>query len=172
LYQIDNLIIYGGNGVCRVEEISTPDIPGIDKNRIYYALCPLYHDGKIFTPIDTKIFSRPVITYSKAQDIIDRIPYIEEDEYSNDNIRMMAEHYREYLQTHNCTDLVKLIKTIYTKNSIALEEGKKPSQTNDHFMKTAEDLLNGELAVALGIPKESVKSYIEERVKEHESKLN
>lgn len=33
------------------------------------------------------------------------------------------------------------------------------------FMRIAEELLYGEFAVALGISKESVKSYIEEKVK-------
>ena len=34
-------IMYGHNGICRVEDIIHPDIPGADKGRLYYVLVPL-----------------------------------------------------------------------------------------------------------------------------------
>lgn len=33
MYQIGELIIYGSEGICKVNAISTPDIKGIDPNR-------------------------------------------------------------------------------------------------------------------------------------------
>ena len=36
----------------------------------------------------------------------------------------------------------------------------------DRYMRRAEELLHGELAVALGIPKEDVKEYITKSVEE------
>lgn len=74
-------------------------------------------------------------------------------------------------QTHNCTNLIKVIKTVYTKKVITAGQGKNLGQIDKSFMKKAEDLLYGEFAVVLGIPKENVKSYIEDRVKELNSKL-
>lgn len=41
MYQIGDLIVYGGEGVCRVEEIGVPKISGINKQRQYYTLAPL-----------------------------------------------------------------------------------------------------------------------------------
>ena len=163
MYRVGDLIIYGNYGVCRVETIGKPDIMGIDKNKLYYTLSSLYHNERIYTPIDTNIFMRPVITSAEAQQLISRIPLICEGVYNDSSLRLVEEYYKELLQSHDCYDLIKLIKTVNTKKKSAIEQGKKPGQIDERYIRIAEDLLDGELAVALGIPKESVKSYIEEK---------
>lgn len=45
-----------------------------------------------------------------------------------------------------------------------MQNGKKPVQIDQRYMKRAEDFLYGELAVALDIPYESVNAYIEDSV--------
>ena len=54
MYEIGQLIVYGNEGVCRVEEIGTPKISGVDKHRDYYTLAPIYREGKVFTPVDSE----------------------------------------------------------------------------------------------------------------------
>lgn len=68
------------------------------------------------------------------------------------------------MQTHDCSDLIKVIKTVRTKKIIAVDQGIRLAQTDERFMKRAEDLLYGEFSVVLGIPKENVKSYIGNKV--------
>jgi len=170
MYHIEDLIIYGSVGVCRVDAVGIPDIPGVDEERTYYTLCPLYQNGKIFTPIDTSVFMRTIITYAEVQRLIFLIPSIEENVYNNKSQRLLENHYQEYMQTHDCTNLIKVIKNVYSKKVITVDQGKKLGQIDERFMKKAEDLLYGEFAVVLGIPKENVKSYIEDRVKEIENK--
>ena len=58
MYNIGELIVYGRSGVCRVENIGYPEIPGIKKDKLYYTLVPLYNKGKIFIPVDTENFMR------------------------------------------------------------------------------------------------------------------
>ena len=65
-----DLIVYGGEGVCRVEEIGVPKISGVNKQRQYYTLSPLYRAGKVFAPVDAKVFMRPVITHDEAVALI------------------------------------------------------------------------------------------------------
>ena len=67
MYEIGQLIVYGNEGVCRVEEIGTPKISGVDKHRDYYTLAPIYREGKVFTPVDSKVFMRPVISRALFQ---------------------------------------------------------------------------------------------------------
>ncbi len=166
MYKIGDLIIYGSYGVCRVEAIGAPDISGLEENREYYTLCPFYQNGKIFTPVDTSVFMRPVITNEKAQQLIDLIPSIRADLNTSSNSKLVEEQYQESMQTHDCCDLIKVIKTVYNKRVIAVGQGKKLGQIDERYMKKAEDLLYGELAVALGMPREDVRSYIEGRVNE------
>ena len=47
MFQIGDLILYGGTGVCQVTKITRPNIPGVDKTKLYYVLSPLYQDGSI-----------------------------------------------------------------------------------------------------------------------------
>ena len=51
MYQIGDYIVYGNEGVCRVDEIAPFHIPGMTAERLYYTLTPLYHDEKIYTPV-------------------------------------------------------------------------------------------------------------------------
>lgn len=171
MYKIGDLIIYGSQGVCKVEKIGTPNINGVDTGRIYYTLSPLYQNGKIFTPIDTNIFMRHIMTYTEVQQLIALIPSISENVFNSSNVKLLEDHYQESMQTHDCYDLVKVIKSVYTKNEITVSQGKKLGQIDERFMKRAEDLLYGEFAVVLDIPKETVKSYIEARIKELNYKL-
>ena len=83
MYEIGQLIVYGNEGVCRVEEIGTPKISGVDKHRDYYTLAPIYREGKVFTPVDSKVFMRPVISREEALALIDRIPEMTAEVYEN-----------------------------------------------------------------------------------------
>ncbi len=168
MYEIGDLIIYGSEGVCRVESVGASPVSGADKERLYYTLSPLYRTGYVFTPVDSGVFMRPVISKEEALELIRQIPSIEGEAYENRNLRFLTEHYQECLQTHKCYDLVKLIKDVYVKRESAIRRGKKLGQIDERFMKRAEDMLYGELAVALGIPKEDVCGYIAESVEKAE----
>ncbi len=170
MYQIGDVIVYGSEGVCRVDTIGFLDIPSINKDRLYYTLSPFYRDGKIFTPVDTTVFMRPVITYGEVLHLIEQIPEMKTDElYENRNLKMMSDHYAASLQTHDCADLLQLIKSVYAKRQVVTENGKKLGKTDERYLKMAEEMLYKEFAVALGMPKEDVKSYIKETVRKLES---
>ena len=61
-------------------------------------------------------------------------------------------------------DLLRLVRQIYRRTQSARQSRRPPSQTDQRYMKRAEDLLYGELAVALGIPREEVVPYIAHRL--------
>ena len=45
MFSIGEYVVYGVEGVCRVEEAGKLKVAGLDKNRAYYRLRPYYHDG-------------------------------------------------------------------------------------------------------------------------------
>ena len=45
MFQPGDLVVYGSTGVCRVEEITHPNMTGADRNKAYYMLNPLYPAG-------------------------------------------------------------------------------------------------------------------------------
>ncbi len=159
------MIVYGNTGICRVEEVGTPEsLPGVDKEKLYYKLVPVRSASTIYTPVDTSVFMRPVMTKEAADHLIDRIPEISEDSFECRDPRMLAEHYRTSLQTHECEDLIRLIKTVYRKSKKLVQNGKKPGKTDQQYRKRAEELLHEELSVALGISFDEVPAYIEQRI--------
>ena len=153
MYEIGQLIVYGNEGVCRVEEIGTPKISGVDKHREYYTLAPIYREGKVFTPVDSKVFMRPVITREEALALIDRIPQMTAQVYENSNLRFLNEHYQQCIQDYTCADLLQLIKDVRAKRRRMTERGKKLGLVDERYMKRAEELLHGELAIALDMPR-------------------
>lgn len=163
MYKAGDMIIYGSTGVCRVKAITTPDFEK-DKCRQYYALEPVYQDGVIYTPVDTKVFMRPIITREAADALIDQIPDMETEAYHNSVLRELEEHYNIYLKSHDCGDLLELGRSIYMKKQEILRQHRKFGAVDERFMKRAEDLLYGELAVALEIDKCQVEAYIAERL--------
>ena len=60
----------------------------------------------------------------------------------------------------HCVDRVRLIRAVYAKGRAAAKKGKRLGQVDERSMKRAEDILHGELAVALNIPVDGVKDYI------------
>ena len=166
MYQIGDLIVYGCEGVCRVEEIGVPPIRGVNKERQYYTLLPLYRSGKVFAPVDSNVFMRPVISHDEAVALISGIPNLEASVYENSNLRFLNEYYQAQLQNYNCEGLIKLIRSTYAKREVMIGRGKKLGLVDERYMKRAQDMLHGEFAVALGIERAEVPGYIQSKLGE------
>lgn len=53
------LVIYGGEGVCRIAAVGPSSLSGTDKTKLYYTLTPLDPQRHGATPVDTKVLMRP-----------------------------------------------------------------------------------------------------------------
>ena len=165
MFQPGELLVYGTTGVCRVEEITTPDITRADRGRRYYLLKPLYQDGVIYAPVDSdKVPIRPVISREEAEALIDLIPSIRAEAYHGPTLQALAQHYQSAVRSHDCRDLVELMMSIYAKRRQAEAQKRRLGMVDERFMKQAERLLYGELSVALDIPFDQVEPYIARRV--------
>ena len=160
MFEIGEYIVYGSEGVCQVEAVGPLDKPGTAKGKSYYTLAPLYREGKIYIPVDTSVFMRPVLSRAAAEALVRSIPDIRSETCKERNLRAVNEYYQHLLRSHSCADMVQLIKTAHQKREERSAHGSKPSQIDERYMKRAEDLLYGELAVSLGIPKDQVCAYI------------
>lgn len=172
MFKVGDLILYGNTGVCRVTDITTRDSSGADKDRLFYILSSLYQGGILSTPVNnTKIFMRPIISKQEAERLIDMIPTIRAEAYHNRVMRALTDHYETALKTYDCLELIKLTMSIYAKKQYMAQQKHKFGAIDERFMKRAEELLFGELAAALCIPKQSVPDYIACRVGEEGVRL-
>ena len=173
IYNIGDYIIYGKRGICVVKDIGYPELMSvhellsIDNAQLYYTLVPVYTTETIYTPVDTSIFMRAAINYDEAINLIQQIPTIENtmDTALDISTKELPFFYNSLIDTHDCKDLVRLIIMVYAKTQKAVQEKKKLGQIDQNFMRDAEDILYGELSIALGISKERVPVFIEEMIK-------
>ncbi|MCI8609610.1 MAG: hypothetical protein HFE73_08200 [Firmicutes bacterium] len=165
MYQVGDWIFYGNVGACQVLDIAMQRVPGADEERLYYTLQPFSDSCMISTPADTdKVFMRPVISREDAEALIAYIPKIPVEAYHSSALRALSDHYEEVLNTHDCYKLIEMTMSIYAKKKEAQKQKRKLGAVDEKFMKRAEELLFGELAVALGIQKKQVAGYIAQRV--------
>ncbi len=160
MYEVGDRIIYGAAGVCEIEAVGPIDLPGAKKDVDYYTLSPVYEKGQIFAPVDTSVFTRPVLTRDEALSLIRGIPDIEENIFDDSNPRELDERYRGCMKSGNCTDLLRLIRAVYAKRRRAAGRGRRLGQVDERNIKKAEELLHNELACALGIRPDEVRDFI------------
>ncbi len=159
-FQVNDLIIYGGSGVCVVKDIRELAIDGAAAAKKYYVLEPVYQRGDvIYSPVENqKTVMRKILTKKETEELIRQIPTIETAWIDDKKIR--AEQCKKALSTYNCYELLRIIKAMYLRKESLCGQKKAISKIDDNYFRLAEDLLYGELAIPLGIPKEQVVDYI------------
>ncbi len=165
MFHKGELIVYGSSGVCRIEAIGPLKGMGSAKSdRDYYTLSPLFGSGVIYTPVDTNVFIRPVLSREQVDQLIDRIPTLEETQCSSNNLRAITEHYHAAFESHRCEDLLRLLKQLHHRGQASIKQGRRIGLTEMKYRKQAEELVHGEFAAALGIAKDDVPAYISARL--------
>ena len=72
MFDVGEYIVYGQNGICRIEDITHPDISGYDDDRLYYVLIPeRSRESRLFCPTDnTKVVLRKIVSAKEAMEAI------------------------------------------------------------------------------------------------------
>lgn len=166
MYSVGEYVVKANKGVCRIEDIMHLDMPGIDKNQLYYYMVPLDNpNSKLYVPIDDKKNEiRKIMTESQAWDVINAIPGIEATWIDNDKQR--EQKYKEVIQSRDPQALVGIIKCMYFRKRERSAQGKKSTAVDEHYFKLAEDSLYSELAFAIGREKSEMKTLIETKANE------
>lgn len=160
MFENGEYVAVGNKGVCSVEKVTTLDIAGIDREKMYYILKPVYMPGStVYVPVDTAEESmRKVLSHEEAEKLIENIPQIPLIPVTND--KLLEQEYRGCIKTNSCEEWVRIIKTISLRKQKRLEDGRKVTAVDAKYFRIAEEQLYGELAVALDIPRTEVENFI------------
>lgn len=159
MFKQGELVFYGTAGVCKIDEITTVDFSGVDKDKLFYVLCPQNSGGKIFIPVDTGSSKlRKLMSKEEAVWLISKIKEIEPLQIQDE--KKPDETYKKVLQTYDNQELLKMIKCIYFRKKKRLEKGLKVTAVDEKYMHMAENMIYQELGTALDIPKDQVIDYI------------
>lgn len=160
MFQKGDYVMCGNNGICCVQDITTLNITGVDKKRMYYLLKPVYlSSSTIYIPVDTADASlRRAVSKGEADKLIHSIPEIPPISVTDE--KALERTYKEYMHQGSCEAWVTLIKTIYLRKEKRLTKGFKVTAVDSRYFKLAEDFLYGELSVALAMTRDEVRDYI------------
>ncbi|MEF9954008.1 MAG: CarD family transcriptional regulator [Clostridium sp.] len=164
MFQVNDYVVYGSHGVCVVRAVGAVSISSADPSRLYYTLEPLYFKGNtVYTPVDNqKAVMREIISKEDAWKLIEKIPEIEVIKLEADKKPEVG--YKEIMGRYECKGWAQIVKTLYLRKQGRLKEGRKNIARDDTYLKAAQDFLFGELAVALGLEKDTVESFIVDRM--------
>lgn len=150
LYNEGDYISYGNNGVCKVEGIIYKDVPGSREKHQYYMLKPVYRqNGTIFCPVDESkgAVRRKIMTKEECRDLLNHAPQVEDIRSSSR--KEFDEKCKEAISSGQCTEWLKVVKTLTREQGTRRREGKRLAATHERILRTAAENLCGELAVSM-----------------------
>ncbi|MDL2327651.1 CarD family transcriptional regulator [Ruminococcaceae bacterium OttesenSCG-928-A11] len=159
MFSVGDKVVYGNMGVCSVTDICVPDMPGAARE--CYVLVPHYvANSKVYAPVENNpVVMRHLLTPDQAETLIDSLPQVPMFPLSGEK-QAMYETFRGAIKSADCTLLARLIKTLHQKKQNTLEQKRVVPSAEKEFFDTAERMLYGEIAVAMGMALDEVPEYI------------
>lgn len=167
MFKVEDVIMYGTQGVCRIAGVEEKTISGT--RRSYYVLKPVNDNGAtIFAPTDNAHVlkkMRKLLTEKEIRKLIDSMPEENALWIENDNER--KEHYRRIMSEGDHVELIRIIKAIYIHKKDREAAGKRLHMIDEHFFKDAEQRLYNEFQYVLKLSsKEELMAYIVSRLED------
>ena len=157
---VGQTVVYGPQGVCTVKEISMLKL-GKTKGE-YYALSPIDDPGStVYVPTaNEKLMSklRPVLTGEEADALITEAVREPLEWIESDAERKSA--CDDIVKNGDRKQLMRLVGMLYRRRELLKDQKKHFHNVDAQYLKTAERMLHGELAYALGIAVDDVADYI------------
>ena len=165
MFKVNDVIIYGTQGVCQIVDIEEKSVSGTTKN--YFVLKPVNDNGStIFAPTDNEHVlkkMRKILTEEEINRLIDSIPDEKTAWISNANER--KELYKAFLASGDHAALIQMIKDLYAHKKEREEAGKRLHTMDENFFKDAERILYNEFQYVLGLnSKAELMKYIFSRI--------
>ena len=168
MYRKGDYVIYGCKGVCQIREVTTLNMEGIPKDRLYYEMQLGSDPGStIFTPVEhegSRSVMRPLLSEDEARDLLRKIPELEEEWIRDDRAR--EAHYRDAVNHGDAEAMLSLIRQLQLRRRARIEQGKKLPVMDSRYLKTAQDNLFQEFSIVLDASREKVESYVAERIRQ------
>ncbi|MGN0367898.1 MAG: CarD family transcriptional regulator [Wujia sp.] len=157
MFDIGDYIVYGNNGICKVEDITHLDYAGSNSDKLYYVLIPVKtKDSRLFCPTDNnRVVLRKVITAQEAERLLNEVTDIEPLQVESERLR--DDSYKKVMKSCDPRQCIMMMKTLLMRKKEREANGKKVTATDERYMRLAEDGLYAELSLATGCDKAVIK---------------
>ena len=164
MFQINDVVVYGSQGVCQIVDIEEKKIDGT--KRSYFVLKPKADRGATFyVPTwNEKAWGkmRKVMTKKDVDALIDSMPTKTPTWIANENER--KETYKKILASGDQVAIISMVQALFIHKKEREAEGKRLHMSDEHFMKDAEQLLYNEWQYVLNVDKAGLMDYIFHRI--------
>lgn len=159
MFRIDDYIVYGLTGVCKVNGIEEECFLNYPAQS-FYILSPISSPEmtiKVSVSHGNETIRR-VHSKDEVTQLIQGIPdldlfWIKDDRERNTRFRRMVKQ-------GDCADLITILKTIYSYRTLEDFKGTRLNKSDDEVFDLAEKLLNEELGFILDLNPEEITNYI------------
>lgn len=168
MFEIGEFIVYGINGICRVENIGPSPYDKTD-TRTFYLLIPVNNpmSSSIYTPVDNdRVPMRRLMTREEIEALILAMPEIETLEVPVEKQR--REIYRAAIGGLRPEGYVQVIKTVNRRRRELSATRKHFPMTDLEYGRLAKHLLCSECAHVLGVSEEAADAYMLSSLQEAE----
>ncbi len=159
MFQQGQQIIYGGNGVCRIEDIVLRETALSEEPALVYVI-RLDSGLTSYVPVTSTVFMRALISPEEAEAVIAEYPSIVPRTFGSTNSKAMADQYRSILANHDPREMLCLYKSLQQKIENARKSGKKPGSMDERFSLSVVDEISKEFAAVLGCTPAEVRARL------------
>lgn len=168
MFQVNDVIIYGTQGVCKITGTEVKIVGG--KKKTYFVLKPVNEKGTmIFAPVDNEQVMRKMrrlLTRNEIHKLIDSMPEESALWVENENERQAL--YKRILAKGDHLELIQMIKAIYAHKKNREAAGKRLHMSDERFFKDAEQSLYNEFRYVLDLhSKNDLMAYIFDRIEKN-----
>lgn len=160
MFNTNQVVLYGSNGVCKITDITQKKIGNISIE--YYVLKPMCSNtSTLFVPTQNEQLvgkMRNIMSETEIRGILKQLPDIEAVWIDNKNDRFVA--CKEIISGGDCCKLVKLIRILHNHEEKQLSKGKKLHIADERFLKEAEKMVCDEFSLVLDVDRDKVLSMI------------
>ncbi len=164
MFKVDDTILYGTEGVCKVKEITSKKFG--DYVNDYYVLEPVYARNSIlYVPIKNKKLTskmKYVLSIDKIYELIRNMVGVEDVWIEDEKLRQSK--YKEVISQGDHKEIIKIIKSLYLHKKDQIALGRKFHKSDEDILNCAQTLLHNEFAHVLKIEPEEVLPFILEEI--------
>lgn len=164
MYNVNDTVVYGSNGVCVITAIEERDFSG--ENIEYYILQPVGSPRNTFyVPTTNSVLTNKLKKIYSRNEIDSLISTMSgKSSLWIDDAVKRKEVYRKIIEDGNRNELFCMIKTLYEKHTELVQQHRKLYSTDEKFLKAAENILYDEFAYSLNISRDEVPDYIKKHI--------
>lgn len=149
MYNIDDIVIYGTHGVCRITEITEKEFAS--ETQLYYTIKPVFNTkSTFFLPVNHQNTAKKLfypLPKGEIKALIASFPKLTPVTVTDEKQR--RDIYKQVIESGDRKQIAGLLKTLYQRKKEQLNQGKKQHLIDERFMKDAETVLYEEFAYVL-----------------------